>query len=146
MKRITLAFVALTAGSVVGMAQEPPTPPARPVPAPAPTPRPSEPAPVAPAPRARPAAPVPFRDFDYEIDRDRVREVERQAQEIAREASRIDQEQVREITRRADEMGPALLQFLTYAALIPRPFPTDTTTYADASTRLLVARAMARRS
>ena len=105
MKRITLAIVALTAGSVVGVAQEPPTPPARPVPAPAPTPRPSEPAPVAPAPRARPAAPVPFRDFDYEIDRDRVREVERQAQEMAREASRIDQEQVREITRRANEMA-----------------------------------------
>jgi HEAT repeat protein/TolA-binding protein len=104
MKRITLAFVALTAGSVVGVAQEPPTPPARPVPAPAPTPRPSE-APVAPAPRARPVAPVPFRDFDYDIDRDRVREIERQAQEMAREASRIDQEQVREITRRADEMA-----------------------------------------
>ncbi len=103
MKRITLAFVALTAGSAVGAAQEPPTPPARPVPAPAPTPRPE--APVAPAPSARPAAPVPFRDFDYEIDRDRVREIERQAQEMAREASRIDQEQVREITRRADEMA-----------------------------------------
>jgi HEAT repeat protein/TolA-binding protein len=103
MKRITLAFVALTAGSVLGTAQEPPTPPARPVPAP--TPRPSEPAPVAPAPRARPAAPVPFRDFDYDIDRDRVREIERQAQDMAREASRIDQEQVREITRRADEMA-----------------------------------------
>src|SRR5580765_6033862 len=87
MKRITLAFVALTAGSVVGLAQEPPTPPARPVPAPAP--RPSEPAPVAPAPRARPAAPVPFRDYDYDLDRDRVREIERQAQEMAREASRI---------------------------------------------------------
>jgi len=105
MKRITLAFVALTAGSVVGVAQEPPTPPTRPVPAPAPTPRPSEPAPVAPAPRARPAAPVPFRDFDYDFDRDRVRDIERQAQEMAREASRIDQEQVREIARHADEMA-----------------------------------------
>jgi HEAT repeat protein/TolA-binding protein len=103
MKRITLAFVALTAGSIVGVAQEPPTPPARPVPAP--TPRPAEPAPVAPAPRVRPAAPVPFRELDYDIDRDRVREIERQAQEMAREASRIDQEQVREITRRADEMA-----------------------------------------
>jgi hypothetical protein len=50
-------------------------------------------------------APVPFRDFDYDIDRDRVREIERQAQEMARDASRIDQEQVREITRRADEMA-----------------------------------------
>ncbi len=105
MKRITLAFIALAAGSVVGTAQEPPTPPTRPVPAPAPTPRPSEPAPVAPAPRARPAAAVPFRDFDYDLDRDRVREIERQAQDMAREASRIDQEQVREITRQADEMA-----------------------------------------
>jgi len=105
MKRITLAFVALTAGSVVGVAQEPPTPPARPVPAPAPTPRPADSAPVAPAPRARPAAPVPFRDFDYDIDRDRVREIERQAQEMAREASRIDQEQAREIARHADQMA-----------------------------------------
>ena len=83
MKRITLAFVALTAGSVVGVAQEPPTPPARPVPAPAPTPRPAEPAPVAPAPRARPVAPVPFRDFDYDIDRDRVREIAELRWELA---------------------------------------------------------------
>ena len=98
MKRITLAFVALTAGSVVGLAQEPPTPPARPVPAPAPTaPRPTTPAP---APRALPAQP---RDFDYDFDRDRVREIQRQAQEMAREASRIDQEQVREIQRQAQE-------------------------------------------
>jgi HEAT repeat protein/TolA-binding protein len=34
-----------------------------------------------------------------------VREIERQAQEMAREASRIDQEQVREITRQASEMA-----------------------------------------
>ncbi|HEY2164543.1 MAG TPA: outer membrane protein assembly factor BamD, partial [Gemmatimonadaceae bacterium] len=39
------------------------------------------------------------------MDRDQVREIARQAQEMARDASRIDQEQVREITRRADEMA-----------------------------------------
>jgi len=103
MKRITLAFVALTAGSVVGLAQEPPTPPtppARPVPAPAPSP-------VSPVP---PTAPVPApravripRDLDYDIDRDYEREIARHAADVAREAARIDQDQAREIARQAQE-------------------------------------------
>jgi len=103
MKRITLAFVALTAGSVVGLAQEPPTPPtppARPVPAPAPSP-------VSPVP---PTAPVPApravripRDLDYDIDWDYEREIARHAADVAREAARIDQDQAREIARQAQE-------------------------------------------
>ena len=96
MKRITLAVLSLGAASAVAVAQEPPTPPARPVPAPRP----------APAPRAvTPVAPVPMRDFDYRLDEDHVREIQRHAEEMAREASRIDQEQVREITRQAQEMA-----------------------------------------
>jgi len=104
MKRITLAFVSLVAGSVVGIAQEP-TPPARPVPAPAPVPAPRpEKAPVAPAPRAMPVPRV-YRDFDFDLDQEHVREMERQAQEMAREHVRIDQEQMREMTRQAQEMA-----------------------------------------
>ena len=95
MKRITLAVLSLVAGSAVAVAQEPPTPPARPVPAPRP----------APAPRAMPVAPVPLRDYDFRFDQDQVREIQRHAEEMAREASRIDQEQVREITRQAQEMA-----------------------------------------
>lgn len=103
MKRITLAVLSLVAASAVGVAQEPPTPPVRPAPAP-------RPAPVAPVPDVgpvtpvAPVAPVPMRDFDY-LDRDHVREMQRQAQDLAREMSRMDQEQTRELQRQAQEMA-----------------------------------------
>src|SRR4051812_7326940 len=51
---------------------------------------------------------------------------------------------LRSSPRRADEMGPALHNFLTFALFLSGRTTSDTTTYADASTRLLVARAMAR--
>src|SRR6185312_14314927 len=41
-------------------------------------------------------------------------------------------------------MGSALLHCLSFCALLPSTFPSDTTTYADRATQLLVARAMAR--
>ncbi len=105
MKRITLATVVLIAGSVVAAAQEPPTPPtppARPVPAPRPAPVAPDTAvaPVAPTPRVAPAAPIRIRDFD-DFDAPRAREMTRQADEMAREMSRMDQEQAREIAREA---------------------------------------------
>ena len=89
MKRITLAVLSLVAASAVVVAQEPPTPPA---------PRP------APAPRIAPMPPLP-RDYDFRYDQDQLREIQRHAQEMAREASRMDQEQVREIQRQAQEMA-----------------------------------------
>lgn len=96
MKRITLAVLSLVAASAVTVAQEPPTPPARPVPTPRPAPR-----------VVTPVAPVPMRDFDYRyrFDQDQVREIERHAEEMAREVSRVDQEQMREINRQAQEMA-----------------------------------------
>jgi HEAT repeat protein/TolA-binding protein len=97
MKRITLAVFALVAVAVVGVAQEPPTPPTRPAPAP-------RPAPVAPTPRVAPVAPVPF-DYDYRLDAEHLREITRQAEQMAREASRIDQNQIREMTLQAQQMA-----------------------------------------
>ena len=41
-------------------------------------------------------------------------------------------------------MGPALLHCLNFAALLASAAPTDTTTYANRATEMLVARAMAR--
>src|ERR1700710_2989230 len=43
-----------------------------------------------------------------------------------------------------NEMGPALLHCLTFVALCTRGTLSDTSTYADRATELLVARAMAR--
>jgi HEAT repeat protein/TolA-binding protein len=114
MKRITLAFVSLVAGSVagvagVGVAQEPPTsptPPARPTPAAAPRPAETAPvAPVAPTPRPAPVARV-YPDYDFRLEQDQIREIERHAAEMARETSRIDQEQVREMAREASRAAP----------------------------------------
>ncbi len=103
MKRITLATVALIAGSMVAAAQEPPTPPTPPA-RPAPAPRPDSLAPVAPTPRPMPAPrAVPTRDFDYRVDID-TREIARQAEQAAREASRVDQEQIREMAREASRI------------------------------------------
>jgi HEAT repeat protein/TolA-binding protein len=92
MKRITLAVLSLVAASAVGVAQEPPTPPTPP----APTPRPM------PAPRL---APLPTRDYDYRFDQEQVREIQRQAQEMARENMRIDQQHVREMAQEASRMA-----------------------------------------
>jgi HEAT repeat protein/TolA-binding protein len=96
MKRITLATVALIAGSVVAAAQEPPTPPTPPAPPAKPVAPPAPVAPTPPTPRAAPVAPR----FDYDFDLD-TREIARHADEMAREASRIDAEQAREIARDA---------------------------------------------
>lgn len=98
MKRITLAVLSLVAASAVGVAQEPPTPP----PTPAPVPRPM------PAPRV---TPLPMRDYEYRLDQDQVREIQRHAEEMAREASRIDQQQIREITRQAQEIARENMRF-----------------------------------
>ena len=95
MKRITLAVLSLVAASAVGVAQEPPTPPTPPTP-PAPTPRPMA------VPRL---APMPMRDYDYRIDQEQVREIQRQAQEMARENMRIDQQHVREMAQEASRMA-----------------------------------------
>jgi HEAT repeat protein/TolA-binding protein len=97
MKRITLAVITLVAVAAVGVAQEPPTPPARPTPAP-------RPVPAAPTPRGAPVAPVPF-DYDFRFDSQQLREITRQAEQMAREASRIDQQQLREMTLQAQQIA-----------------------------------------
>ncbi len=122
MKRITLATVALIAGSVVAAAQEPPTPPtppARPAPRPAPVAPDTSAVPDTPvAPRARLAPVAPrIRDFNYDYDAERTaREITRQADEMAREASRIDQQQVREMAREASRIDQEQVREMTRQA------------------------------
>jgi HEAT repeat protein/TolA-binding protein len=103
MKRITLATVALVTGSMVAVAQEPPTPPTPPV-RPAPAPQPAPVAPDAPTPRPAPAPAARVRNFDFDFDSDRARAIARDADQMARDAARIDQEQIRDLAREASRI------------------------------------------